>query len=101
MEDENFMSYSDMIAIIDIINHQTSKDHGIMVLWDLVLSCLRHNFFSRFFPARHIPGLINSPAGYSSQVAKIKQLSPEADQFLTPVPEDLMLKSWVLKWPVC
>ena len=32
MEDENFMSYSDMIAIIDIINHQTSKDHGIMVL---------------------------------------------------------------------
>ena len=96
MEDENFMSYSDMIAIIDIINHQTSKDHGIMVLWDLVLSCLRQLFF-----ARHIPGLINSPVGYSSQVAKIKKLSPEADQFLTPVPEDLMLKSWVLKWPVC
>ena len=39
--------FSDNAAFVDIINNQTSKHQGIMVLLrDLVLSCLRHNNIS-------------------------------------------------------
>ena len=82
--------FSDNAAAVDIINKQTSKDSMIMVLLrDLVLSCLKH---SVLFQARHIPGLINSRADYLSrfQVAKFKELSPEADDFPTPVSENLI-----------
>lgn len=84
----------DNAAIVEIINNQTLKHQGIMVLLrDLVLSSLRHNIL---FWARHIPGLINSHADYisRSQVAKFKEISPEANQFPTSIPEILMLKSW-------
>ena len=88
--------YSDNGAVVDIINKQTSKDSTIMVLLrDLVLSCLNSNIL---FQAHHIPGLINSRADYLSrfQVAKFKELAPEADVFPTPVPENLMPESWFL-----
>ncbi|CAH3131895.1 unnamed protein product [Pocillopora meandrina] len=63
----------------------------MVLLRDLVLSCLTHNIL---FQARHIPGLINSRADYLSrfQVVKFKELSPEADDFPTKVPENLMPK---------
>lgn len=96
MADKRIIFFSDNAAVVDIINKQTSKHQGIMVLLrDLVLSCLRHNIL---FQARHIPGLLNSRADYisRSQVTKFKELSPEADQLPTPVPENLMPKSWVL-----
>lgn len=96
MADKRVIFFSDNAAVVDIVNNQTSKHQGIMVLLrDLVLSCLRHNIL---FRARHIPGLINSRADYisRSQVAKFKAISPEADQLPTPVPENLMPKSWVL-----
>ena len=69
-------------------------------LRDLVLSCLRHNIM---FRARHNPGLINSRADYlsRSQVAKVKELSPDAEQLPTPVPENLILRSWVIIQKVC
>ena len=88
MADKRVIFFSDNAAVVDIVNNQTSKHQGIMVLLrDLVL-----------FRARHIPGLINSRADYisRSQVAKFKAISPEADQLPTPVPENLMPKSWVL-----
>ena len=91
------MFFSDNAAVVDVINNQTSKHRGIMILLrDLVvLSCLRHNIL---FRARHIPGLIDSRADYisRSQVAKFKALSPEADQLPTLVPENLMPSSSVL-----
>lgn len=62
--------FSDNAAIVEIINRQTSKHKEIMVLLrDLVLSCLKHNIL---FQARHIFGFINSRANYLSrfQVAK-------------------------------
>ena len=97
MADKRIIFFSDNDAVVDIINNnQTSKHQGIMVLLrDLVLSCLRHNIL---FQARHTPGLINSSADYisRSQVTKFKELSPEADQFPTPNPENLLPKSWVL-----
>ena len=88
--------FSDNAAVVEIINRQTSKHKEIMVLLrNLVLSSVKHNIL---FQARHIPGFINSRANYLSrfQVAKFKELSPEADAFPTPVPENLMPKSRLL-----
>lgn len=96
MADKRVIFFSDNIAVVDSGNNQTSKHQGIMVLFrDLVLSCLRHNIL---FQARHIPGLLNFRADYisRSQVTKFKELSPDADLFPTPIPENLMPKSWVL-----
>lgn len=96
MADKCVLFYSDNAAVVDIINKQTSKDSTIMVLLrDLVLSCLNYNIL---FQAHHIPGLINSRPDYLSrfQVAKFKELAPEADVFPTPVPENLMQESWFL-----
>ena len=97
MTDTRVIIFSDNAAVVDIINNQTSKHQGIMVLLrDLVLSCFyRHNIF---FRARHIPGLANTRADYisRSQVAKFKELSPEADELPTTVPENLMPKNWAL-----
>ena len=96
MADKRIIFFSDNAAVVDIINKQTSKHQDIMVLLrDLVLSCLRHHIF---FQARHIPGLQNSSADYisRSQVENFKVIFPEADENPTPLPENLMPKSWVL-----
>ena len=96
MADKSVIFFSDNAAIADIINKQSSKDTAIMVLLrDLVLSCLKHNIL---FQARHIPGFINSRVNYlsRSQVTKFKEISPDADKFPTHEPENLMPKSWFL-----
>ena len=75
MADKCVIFFSDNAAVVDIINKQTSKDSAIMVLLrDLVLSCLRPNIL---FQARHIPGFNNSRADYlsRSQVTKFQQLT--------------------------
>ncbi len=98
MADKRVIFYSDNAAVVDIINKQTSKDKTTMVLLrDLVLSCLKHNIL---FQARHIPGFINSRADYlsRSQVTKFKKISPDADKFPTQVPENLMPRSWFLRY---
>ena len=96
MADKRIIFFTDNAAVVDIINNQTSKHQGIIVLLrDLVRSCLRHNII---FQARHIPGLTNSSGDYisRSQVTKFWELSPEADQFPTPISDNLLPKSWVL-----
>ena len=88
--------FTDNAALVDIINKQTSKYKSVMVLVrDLVLSCLRHNIL---FRARHIPGLQNSQADYISrfQVERFKEIAPEADELPTPVPVNLLPESWSL-----
>lgn len=100
MADKRIIFFTDNAAVVDIINNQTSKHQGIMVvLRDLVLSCLKHDII---FQARHIAGLINSSADYisRSRVTKFKELSPEAYHLPTPIPENLLPKSWVLTWQV-
>lgn len=75
MADKCVIFFSDNAAVVDIINKQTSKDSAIMVLlWDLVLSCLKHNIL---FQARHVPGFNNSRADYlsRSQVTKFHQIT--------------------------
>ena len=96
MTDKCVIFFSDNAAVVDIINKQTSKHQKIMVLIrDLVLSCLRHNVL---FHAKHIPGFYNTRADYisRSQVAKFKELSPDVDENPTTIPANLLPKSWSL-----
>ena len=88
--------FTDNAALVDIINKQTSKHKLVMVLLrDLVLSCLRYNIL---FRARHVPGLQNNQADYISrfQVESFKEIAPQADEFPTPVPSNLLPESWSL-----
>ena len=49
MADKRIIFFTDNAAVVDIINNQTSKHQGIMVLLrDLVLSCLRHNIIFHY-----------------------------------------------------
>ena len=96
MADKCVIFFSDNAAVVDIINKQTSKKSAIMVLLrDLVLSCLRHNIL---FQARHILGFNNSRADYlsRSQVTKFQQITQDADKFPTPIPENLLSRNWFL-----
>ena len=88
--------HTDNAALVDIINKQTSRHKTVMILIrDLVLSCLRYNIL---FRAKHVPGLHNTRADYISrfQVAKFKQITPDADECPTQVPLDLLPESWWL-----
>jgi len=78
--------YTDNLALVDILNKQTSKDRLIMTLLRrLVLSCLQLNLV---FQAVHIPGKDNTLADLLSrlQVDKFKRLAPWADSDPVQVP---------------
>jgi len=78
--------HTDNLALVAIINKQTSKHVQIMFLIrKLVLSCLRYNVH---FQARHIAGTKNILADKLSrlQVQQFHQLAPSADQLPVPVP---------------
>ena len=96
MADKSVIFFTDNAAVVDVINKQTSKHQSIMVLIrDLVLSCLRHNVLIH---AKHIPGFYNTRADYIShcQVAKFKELSLDVNQNPTTVPDNLLPKGWSL-----
>ncbi|KAK3088021.1 hypothetical protein FSP39_013582 [Pinctada imbricata] len=83
--------YSDNLAVVHIINNQTSKDKLIMrLVRRLVISVLQNNLF---FRARHIPGIQNVAADMLSrlQISKFKQLYPHMDQNPTPVQQPLTI----------
>ena len=86
--------FTDNAALVDIINKQTSKDKGIMILVrSLVLCCLRFNIL---FRSRHIQGFLNKTADSLSrfQVAEFKALTPDADILPTVVPDGLLPERW-------
>ena len=87
---------TDNAALVSIINQQTSKHKLVMILIrDLVLTTLTYNII---FRGRHISGLNNTRADCLSrfQIARFKELSPQADELPTIVPEILLPKSWSL-----
>ena len=52
MANKRIIFFSDNAAVVDIVNKQTSRHKDIMVLLrDLVLSCLRHNIL---FQCKHV-----------------------------------------------
>lgn len=71
--------HSDNMAVVCILNKQTSKDKQVMSLVrHFVLSCMRHNILTK---AVHIPGIQNTLPDLLSrlQVEKFHQLAPEMD----------------------
>ena len=96
MSNRRVLFFTDNSALVDIINKQTSKHKSVMVLLrDLVLSCLSYNIL---FRAQYVPGLQNSQADNISrfQVESFKELAPEADEFPTTVPTNLLPENWSL-----
>lgn len=84
--------FSDNLAVVDIINKQTSKEPRIMcLLRQLVLTCLRYNILIK---SCHVPGHMNVLADHLSrlQVARFKMLCPLAQSNPTPVPSGLRLE---------
>ena len=90
------MFVTDNGALVSIINQQTSKHKLVKILIrDLVLISLHYNII---FRAQHIPGLNNTRADCLSrlQIERFKELSPQADDLPTVVPENLLPRSWSL-----
>ncbi|XP_069133139.1 uncharacterized protein [Argopecten irradians] len=82
--------HCDNMAVVDIINKQTSKDSTLMVLVRrFVLMSLRLNIL---FSAEHIPGKDNILADHLSrlQVELFRQVAPHMDQHPTPIPDHLL-----------
>ncbi|CAC5401117.1 unnamed protein product [Mytilus coruscus] len=85
-ENQCIYFHTDNIALVSVINKQTSKDVLIMFLIRrLVLHCLRNNVN---FKAKHIYGSKNVLADALSrqQVQKFHRLAPWADTVPKPVP---------------
>jgi hypothetical protein len=85
------MLNSDNIAVVYILNTNTSKDKSIMcLLRKLILVCLQNNIFIR---SKHIPGKPNiiSDLLSRSQVEKAKELDPYLDNQPTTVSQELLL----------
>ena len=78
---------TDNVAIVDIINKQSSKHHAF---WFVIWFLLPLNIF--LFLAGHIPGVDNTGADYISrfQVEQFKQISPGAVDLPTLVPAYLL-----------
>ena len=93
MSNRRIVFVTDNAALVSVINQQTSKNQLVMTLnRDLVSTSLRFNII---FRARNIPRLHNTRADCLSrlQIARFKELSPQADDLPTVVPENLLPRS--------
>lgn len=82
--------HTDNLALVYILNRQTSKDKDIMKLVrHLVLACLRYNVS---FQSSHIIGIKNTEADCLSrqQVEEFKRLRPQSRTTPSPVPPHLL-----------
>lgn len=78
------------MAVVHILNKQTSKNPTIMVLVRrLVLACMRYNILLQ---ATHIPGTYNVLPDLLSrlQIDKFRSIAPHVDPEPTPVPQDFL-----------
>ena len=86
--------FTDNRALVDIINKQTAKERGVMVLIrHLVLCCLRHNIL---FRSKHVLGVLNRECDLLSrlQVEEFRHLASRADEQPTAVPQHLLPENW-------
>lgn len=85
---------SDNLAVVHIINKQTSTESYIMPLVRrLVVAALTHNIL---FKAQHIPGFTNVVADRLSrfQFQEARTVAPWLDQRQTEIPQQLLLVNW-------
>ena len=94
MANKSICFVTDNGALVEIINRQTSRHQQIMILVrDLVLTSLKYNIL---FRCRHICGRANSRADLISrfQVDQFREISPQADDHPTSIPESLLPEKW-------
>lgn len=89
LSNQRIVIHTDNMALVHILNNNTSKDKKIMVLVrSLVVKCMLNNIM---FKAVHIEGKINQLADALSrqQVSRFKELAPWTDQSPTPLPHHI------------
>ena len=82
--------HSDNMAVVQIINKQTTKEPMVMALVRrMVIACMTLNILLR---AKHIPGKENILPDLLSrfQMGQFKRLAPQMDNLPTDVPIDLL-----------
>lgn len=90
MANRKILFMSDNMAVVEVINKQSSKEKCLMhLLRRLVLVCLSKNIF---FKAKHIPGKYNVVADSLSrlQFQRAREAAPYLDQQPTAIPEHLL-----------
>ena len=83
------------MAVVNIINSNTSKEHSIMkLLRKLVLLCMRYNILIK---SAHISGSLNLTCDFLSrnQVGKAKICRPTLVEDPMVIPEEWMLDRWL------
>ncbi len=86
---KKILFFCDNMAVVEIINSQTSKDAPLMSLVrPLVIATLTNNIL---FTAKHIPGKTNVVADLlsRSQVAKARSIAPWLDETPQTIPPHL------------
>ena len=86
MANRKITFHTDNLAVVHIVNKQSSPCRRIMhLLRLLVLQCLKHKFC---FRAVHVPGVFNDIADSLSrfQMSRFRSLAPQADPIATPLP---------------
>ena len=87
MKKQKLCFFSDNMAVVHIINKQTSKDPLLMTLLrHLIVECMRCNIL---FQAKHVPGIENILSDRLSrlQISEFKRIAPQIDRNPTAVPE--------------
>ena len=80
--------HTDNMAVVHVLNNQTSKNPDIMVLVRrFVVACMRQNILIH---AEHIPGIYNVLPDLLSrlQIDKFRELAPNVDPEPTTLPLD-------------
>lgn len=98
LSNSNILFHSDNMAVVEIINKQTSKNKYVMkILRPLVLIIMMHNINLR---AQHIPGVNNILCDKISrfQVSRALLLKYGMRLSPTPIPQRLLPGNFSAKW---
>ena len=88
LTNKRIIFFGDNLAIVAVINKQTSKNSSIMALLrNLLEACLKHN---NMFIANHIPGKRNiiSDLLSHSQIFSAQKIAPQLDKEPQQIPAD-------------
>ena len=98
LADRRIVIHTDNLALVHILNNNTSKDKTIMVLVrKLVVTCMIHNIL---FKAIHVAGKLNCLADALSrqQVGLFQEMAPWADPWPTQLPAHIQPSNLSLNW---
>ena len=90
LQNKRIQFFSDNMAVVHIINKQTSKNATLMKLMRrFMVNVLKYNIL---FEAIHIPGVLNIAADQLSrfQMKEFHSQFPDMDKVDTPIPHQMM-----------